>query len=82
MPSEERLQFFPTPSFMASAEQEPGGFLGLFVCYFLGALYILGKRQGRRAEPQRAACGLIEVGIGQWIIVYIAQLTIKPKNSK
>ena len=32
--------FLPTPSFMASADEEKGGrpaFLGTFLCYFLGA---------------------------------------------
>jgi hypothetical protein len=57
---EERPLFLPTPSFMASAEEE-GGAGGVFplslLCSFLGALSSSWDRPGRRAKGsvQRAA---------------------------
>jgi len=40
-----------------------GGFYGLFVCYFLGALTGQGGGQG---DPQRAACA--PVGVAVWTV--------------
>ena len=73
---EERLQFFPTSSLMASTEDDYVGagrrffwpFLRAFLCYLTGALYHLGTdRRGGAGDPQQAA----RIVDGKRISVYI-----------